>query len=162
MPSPAPPAQRALPREATAMVVLDTNAVLDLLVFGDPQARALMQALRAGKMRWMATDHLLEELRRVLDYPAIRARAPAHNATDDSAAQVFAHAISLVHLHSTPLRPCPARCLDPDDQPFLDLAHTLACSLVSKDKRVHQAARKARLVCVPHGDALLAWAGHVA
>ncbi|HET7773749.1 MAG TPA: PIN domain-containing protein [Burkholderiaceae bacterium] len=140
-------------------VVLDTNAVLDLLVFRDPSAQALMHALQSGQLRWVATTHLLEELRRVLDYPAVRARAPEDASDERWTAELLGQSAKLVHLHTAPLHPCPVRCLDADDQPFLDLAHTLTCPLISKDKRVQQAARKARLICVPHGDALLALPG---
>lgn len=151
------PGQPAAPALAhAAKVVLDTNAVLDLFVFRDPAALALLRALQAGALRWIVTPHLLEELRRVLEYPAVQARAPRGS---DTSAWVHARmneALELATMHAGEIHPCPVRCLDADDQPFLDLAFTLACPLVSKDRRVRQAARRGRLICVATGDELLA------
>ena len=36
-------------------LVLDTNVVLDVLVFGDAGARPLAEGLRSGALRWLAT-----------------------------------------------------------------------------------------------------------
>ena len=47
-------------------IVLDTNVVLDLLVFDDPATPALQQALDDGALRWIATPVMREELARVL------------------------------------------------------------------------------------------------
>jgi uncharacterized protein len=137
-------------------VVLDTNAVLDLLVFQDPSAATLMHALHERELCWVTTPHFLEELRRVLGYPAMRARAPRDCDVAAWADERMDAAIRIAGRFEGTLRACPVRCLDTDDQPFLDLAFTLACPLVSKDKRVRQAARKARIVCVATGDELLA------
>lgn len=139
-----------------AQAVLDTNAVLDLFVFRDPAALALLRALQAGALRWIVTPHLLEELRRVLEYPAVQARAPCGTDTSAWAHACMNEALELATLHAGVIHPCPVRCLDADDQPFLDLAFTLACPLVSKDKRVRQAARRARMTCVATGDEFLA------
>ena len=43
--------------------VLDTNIVLDLWVFDDPQAVPLREALSAGALRWLATAAMREALR---------------------------------------------------------------------------------------------------
>ena len=50
-------------------IVLDTNIVLDLLVFKDPLTLPLCEALEAGQLRWLSTDAMREELDRVLAYP---------------------------------------------------------------------------------------------
>jgi predicted nucleic acid-binding protein len=36
-------------------IVIDTNIALDLLVFDDPGCAALLVALEAKKLQWMAT-----------------------------------------------------------------------------------------------------------
>ncbi|KPF70382.1 hypothetical protein IP84_01165 [beta proteobacterium AAP99] len=146
----------AQPPAHPAQAVLDTNAVLDLFVFRDPAAQALRRALQAGALRWIVTPHLLEELRRVLAYPAVQAWAPHGNDASAWMQARMSEALELATLHAAEIRPCPVRCLDADDQPFLDLAFTLACPLISKDKRVRQAARRARMACVATGDELLA------
>jgi len=43
-------------------LVLDTNIVLDLLVFTDPAVRELSQALGTGERQWLATAAMREEL----------------------------------------------------------------------------------------------------
>ena len=52
-------------------LVLDTNVVLDLLVFADPGVRALSEGLSAGRLHWLATHAMREELVRVLAYPKL-------------------------------------------------------------------------------------------
>ena len=52
---------------AAALVVLDTNIVLDLFVFSDPATAALRSALESGAARWVATSVMRDELERVLD-----------------------------------------------------------------------------------------------
>ena len=55
-------------------VVLDTNIVLDLMLFGDPATPPLKAALAAGELLWIATPPMREELARVLAYPQIAPR----------------------------------------------------------------------------------------
>ena len=52
-------------------LVLDTNIVLDLFVFADPQAEPLRQQLASGALDWIATAAMRAELERVLSYPQI-------------------------------------------------------------------------------------------
>ena len=111
-------------------VVIDTNIVLDLLVFHDPGTEALRLALAAGQVRWLATADMREELLRVLGYPKIKARLDAqHNTAEqvmrqfDTQAQIRAEASRV-----------PLRCQDPDDQKFLDLAVAHKATLLSKDR----------------------------
>ncbi len=69
----------ALP--AREPVVIDTNIVLDILVFADAAAAPLRQALEDGKFHWLATQAMRDELERVLassadrDAPGV---SPAH------------------------------------------------------------------------------------
>ncbi|MBP7565511.1 MAG: PIN domain-containing protein, partial [Burkholderiaceae bacterium] len=57
--------------KAPAVVVIDTNVVLDLFVFDDPAAAALRDALADGRLSWLATAPMRDELARVLGYPQI-------------------------------------------------------------------------------------------
>ena len=57
------------PCQPAPLVVLDTNVVLDLWLFGDPRAAALRQALQAGRLAALVTAPLLAELADVLQRP---------------------------------------------------------------------------------------------
>jgi len=114
-------------------VVLDTNVVLDLLVFDDPVTRPLADALAEGALVAWADDETLLELQRVLTLSTFKL---------DEARQreVYARYQRLVRLTpaaspgSVPELP---RCRDRDDQKFLVLtASAGAAWLVSKDKRL--------------------------
>ena len=48
------------------IAVLDTNVVLDWLLFGNPQCAVLQQALTTSALRWVATAEMRNELRHVL------------------------------------------------------------------------------------------------
>jgi putative PIN family toxin of toxin-antitoxin system len=114
-------------------VVLDTNVVLDLLVFDDPTTRPLAEALAQGTLIAWADEETLRELRQVLTLPIFKL---------DEARQrdVYARYERLVRQTSTAAPgsvPELPRCRDRDDQKFLLLtAHAGAAWLVSKDKRV--------------------------
>ena len=65
----------------SALVVLDTNIVLDAFVFDDPATRVLKQALAASQLQWLATKAMRDELVRVLCYPKILPRMAFHKVT---------------------------------------------------------------------------------
>ena len=113
-------------------LVLDTNVVLDLLVFADPRMRTLSEGLAAGSLHWLATPAMREELVRVLAYPKLAPRVALHRGEALVVLQDFDR-------HARLLDP-PARagvtCGDPDDQKFVDLAVAHRCVLLSKDRDV--------------------------
>jgi putative PIN family toxin of toxin-antitoxin system len=113
-------------------LVLDTNVVLDLLVFGDAAAQPVKQGLDAGALRWLATAAMREELERVLAYPKLATRVAFHRGSADAVLRDFDRHACLV--------PVPDKaditCGDPDDQKFIDLAVAHRCALVSKDFEV--------------------------
>ncbi|MDD5332302.1 MAG: putative toxin-antitoxin system toxin component, PIN family [Rhodoferax sp.] len=113
-------------------IVLDTNIVLDLLVFDDPAVQALKLALAAGAVRWLATAPMREELLRVLDYPKIKARLALQQL---DAAQVLRQFDAQARLVDVATRTKPT-CSDPDDQKFIDLAVAHQTTLLSKDHAV--------------------------
>lgn len=133
-------------------IVIDTNIVLDLLVFDDPDCVALRVALEVGELQWMATAAMREELVRVLGYPLVAARL-ARNGRD--AEGVLASYDRRVHpVDEAPAR-APCLCRDPDDQIFVDLAVAQGARLLSKDRALLEMrgplARLGVEVAVPGG-----------
>lgn len=120
------------------VVVLDTNVVLDWLVFDDPRVRPIGVAVEAGALRWLRSEAMALELERVLDYPAV-----ARHATDKPALLARAARLAAPVAPAAPA-PLTLRCADPDDQCFIDLAlaHP-GCRLVSRDKAVLALRRRA-------------------
>ncbi len=113
-------------------IVLDTNIVLDLLIFNDPRCTDLRAALASQALQWTATPNMRDELERVLTYVHLQPRM-AFYAT--SAAQVLAQFDVGVHIADVAPRAFYI-CKDADDQKFIDLAVQLRSPLVSKDKAV--------------------------
>ena len=119
------------------LLVLDTNVVLDLWVFHDPAVRPLRDVLMSGACRWLGTAAMREELERVLAYPKIQAWM-GQKAIQP--ASVLAQVDALMTLVPEP-EVAPARCRDPDDQKFINLAWQQPCLLISKDHEVLRLSR---------------------
>lgn len=119
-------------------VVLDTNVVLDLFLFNDPQTEALRAALLQGQLGWHATPAMREELARVLDYPHIADRLRQRGNTPEALLQAFDRQVITVPV--APRASCV--CKDPDDQKFIDLAVEHRACLISKDGQVLRMARR--------------------
>ncbi|WP_138513857.1 putative toxin-antitoxin system toxin component, PIN family [Rhodoferax bucti] len=113
-------------------IVLDTNIVLDVLVFQDPLTQPLRDALQAGQLRWIATPAMRDELERVLAYPQIAKRLAFYQLTPDA---VLAARDAWVHTVEVAPK-APISCKDPDDQRFIDLAVAQRCLVLSKDHAV--------------------------
>ena len=113
-------------------IVIDTNIILDLFVFGDPMAAPLRQQLDAGTLGWVATQPMRDELERVLAYPQI---VPRMDFYGRSAAEVLGHFDRLVRLVDV-VPKASATCKDADDQKFIDLAVAHGARLLSKDRAV--------------------------
>ncbi len=113
-------------------LVLDTNIVLDLFVFDDPKAQALIQVLRDGAAQWIATAPMREELARVLAYPHIATRMVARGTDAPAVLAGFDRHAVLVDAAAH----APYVCKDPDDQKFIDLAAAHRAVLLSKDAQV--------------------------
>mgnify|MGYP000579582622 FL=1 len=112
--------------------VLDTNIVLDLWVFDEPQAEALRVSVETGHTHWLATAAMREELARVLAYPQIAKRL-THRELPASA--VLGHFDRWAQLHPDAPK-AEYACKDPDDQKFIDLAVAHTAALHSKDAQV--------------------------
>ena len=118
------------------MLILDTNIILDLFVFNDPDLAALKPALLAGlenkQLNWIATSDMRIELERVLTYPKITPRMAFYQVTADDVLAKFDLLATLVD--SAPKAKWV--CKDPDDQRFIDLAVQHQATLLSKDQAV--------------------------
>ena len=119
-------------------VGLDTNIVLDLVLFQNPQVQGLRQALAQPQLGLLGTPPMREELLRVLAYPKI---APVLARLDHSLASLLAQWDALVSVMEVAPR-CAVRCRDPDDQMFIDLAVAYRAQLLSKDALVLRLAKR--------------------
>jgi len=121
--------------------VLDTNVVLDWLVFGDPAAGAIGAAIEAGQQHWIATRPMLDELMQVLQRPVF----------DRWRGSVIQHALTSTTSLCTMVeadmpQPAALRCKDPDDQKFVDLALARGVRhLYTRDKALLDLAGRAAL-----------------
>jgi putative PIN family toxin of toxin-antitoxin system len=113
-------------------IVLDTNIVLDLLLFSDPATQALKQALASAKIQWLSTQAMRDELERVLSYPKIMARLAV---TELDAAKVLQRFDAQARLVEVAPK-ASVTCRDADDQKFIDLAVQHQAMLLSKDRAV--------------------------
>lgn len=113
-------------------VVVDTNVALDLLIFSDPRTAPLRALLTQGRLDWIATQVMRDELERVLAYPHIVSRMDFYRV---DAVQVLAAFDAQARLVDIAPRVAYV-CKDADDQKFIDLAAAHRAILLSKDKAV--------------------------
>ena len=128
-------------------LVLDTNVVLDWLVFGDARLAGLQSALNAGFIELVTHAPAIDELRRVLTYSQLKLAPSRQQETLD---RYLSHARlgALPEGFDLDNLGLPAgfpRCRDCDDQHFLALAyHERADALISKDRAVLKLRKRAR------------------
>ena len=115
-----------------AVVVLDTNIVLDLLLFEDPAFVRLRQTIDSGEAQFLTTIAMREEFERVLAYPKIAAWQQSRGKTADEMLELF----DRLSQSTAPAPSTTVRCTDPDDQIFIDLAVAHRAFLLSKDRAV--------------------------
>lgn len=120
-------------------MVLDTNTVLDWLVFRDAGMAPVVTAVQDGAMRWLACAAMREELTRTLSYRSLVKWQPD---SEYALAMFDRHAL----LAPPPAAsPPPLRCSDPDDQVFLDLALAHGARwLLTHDRALLRLARRVR------------------
>ncbi len=127
-----------LPINAPSLV-LDTNVVLDLLVFGNAGVDPVFAAVRAGSVRWVATPDMRAELLHVLTAGALQGRLA-------DAQQALTLMDSLCHCVPAQPDSLPRhrpRCSDPSDQMFVDLAlQVKAGAVLSRDRALLKMDRK--------------------
>jgi putative PIN family toxin of toxin-antitoxin system len=122
-------------------VVIDTNVVLDCLVFADPAALTLWHEVGEGRWAWCVTPAMLDELRAVLERPLPERW---ENARKLALTLRFDDAIAAWHADASPPAAHGLACRDPNDQMFIDLA--LCCSpswLVTRDSALLALRRRA-------------------
>jgi len=122
-------------------LALDTNVVLDLMVFNDSGVAALANALAAGHVVCFTSEACLEELRAVLARPQFLLDTAAR----ESGLAQYRRYATLVQAAVGQRDPTLPRCTDPDDQKFLELARDAGVDfLVTKDKALLK-LRRARV-----------------
>lgn len=127
--------------EASYKVVLDTNTVLDWLVFDDSSCRTLSGQISAGRLRWQATLPMRDELAHVLPRPDF-ARWKPHI---EGVLALFDYHVTLVDDKILAVAPPALSCKDPDDQKFIDLALAIGARwLFTRDRALLDLARPAR------------------
>jgi len=123
----------------TPVAVLDTNVVLDWLVFADTRIQPAVDALEAGRLRWVTCPAMRQELVHMLGHASLarwQPDRPTSLALFDRWAEI---------------RPAPAadpsiglRCSDADDQVFVDLALAEGARwLLTHDRALLKLARRA-------------------
>lgn len=120
-------------------LVLDTNVVLDWLVFRDVAVETLQDAVEQGRVTIVTHAAAVEELRRVLAYPQCKLGAADQEALLNRYRTVSCEATlpEGFSLESLLLPEGFPRCRDPDDQHFLALTyHAKADGLVTKDRQL--------------------------
>lgn len=122
-----------------SVVVIDTQALLDWLVFGDASAAPWSAAVQAGRLRWRSCPRMRTELGHMLGH----ARLARWNPQSEQALAVFDRYAELVD--DPPATQPTLRCRDPDDQVFIDLALAQRAGwLLTRDKALLALAGRAR------------------
>ncbi len=127
------------PAAPQILVVLDTNVLLDWLVFGNPALLPLAGSLEEQRLQWVATGAMRDEMAHVL------ARGVGERWTVD--AEHWQGAWSRhARLLPEPVAPLTLpRCSDPDDQKFFELAITARARwLLTRDRALLKLARRAQ------------------
>jgi putative PIN family toxin of toxin-antitoxin system len=119
-------------------IVVDTQVVMDWLVFNDSRVARLTTALTSGALRWLVAPAMRDEIRHVLGR-GVAARYATDLAFIEAQFEAHGQAVDAVE-------PSPRLvCRDPDDQKFIDLALALGARwLVSRDKALLALAKRAR------------------
>jgi predicted nucleic acid-binding protein len=122
-----------------AVLVLDTNIVLDWLVFDDPSVAAVQGAITSGRVRWVASPAMRDELESVLSRDSLLAWRP----DAPRSRSIWQRWATIVSAPETAPEPR-LRCTDPDDQKFIDLALQVgAAALLSRDRALLRLAGRA-------------------
>jgi uncharacterized protein len=127
-------------------VVLDTNVVLDWLLFTDPLLDSLAEAICSDRVIVLTHAPALQELRRVLSYDAFKLDNTRQKILLDRYRHhthdcVLPAEFTLSNLLLPPDFPS---CRDPDDQHFLALTyHLRARALVTRDKALLSLRKRA-------------------
>jgi putative PIN family toxin of toxin-antitoxin system len=123
-------------------LVLDTNVILDLLVFKDPTAEPIRHLLDAKLVDAVRSEASMLELIDVIQRPMFK----LSREEQDIILQAWESVTRL--LENAAIESAPFTCRDLDDQIFLDMAYSIRPALLlSKDLLVLELRPKAK----PHG-----------
>jgi len=127
------------PMSDKPLAVIDTQLLLDWLVFADPAAQAWAARVEAGEIQWIACPAMRREFAHMARHPRFARWQP----DSERVLSIFDRRAELLDDPDTshPL----LRCRDADDQVFIDLAllHR-AHRLFTRDKALLALARRAR------------------
>ncbi|MBC7941862.1 MAG: PIN domain-containing protein [Chitinophagaceae bacterium] len=135
---------------AAPAMVLDTNATLDWLLFGNPGMNAIKASIQSGQVRWISCSRMRVELACMLFHP----RLAAWGGDRTQALAVFDRWTQACP-EPCDSRPSGPRCSDPNDQVFVDLALVYGARwLVTHDRALLKLARalRHRVAVVRPGD----------
>lgn len=119
-------------------LVLDTNVILDLLVFKEPSTEPIRLALEAQQVDAVRTAASLIELMDVIGRPAFKL------SPEDQEVIIQTWVSSTRVLENAAIEEAPFTCHDPDDQVFINMAYSVRPALLfSKDRRVLELQRRA-------------------
>ena len=132
------PAADTPPDSGALTVIVDTNVLLDFWAFHDPKTEALLQLIEDGACTMLRDEATEKEFAEVIHRPGFKLSAEDQTA-------ILTHWFQIARRPASPARDALARCRDPLDQKFFDLASGSGCRLiVSKDKLVMKAGRRAK------------------
>ncbi|WOB07915.1 putative toxin-antitoxin system toxin component, PIN family [Piscinibacter gummiphilus] len=120
-------------------MVLDTNVVMDWLVFRNADGQALFGAIERRELRWVVTTAMHDELLHVLGRGVAASYSPDLERINESWC-LLSETIRAPEPQGEASR---LRCTDVDDQKFVDLAVAEARWLISRDRAVLKLARRA-------------------
>jgi hypothetical protein len=125
-----------------ALLVIDTQSLLDWLVFHDPVCAGWPERL-GGPWQWIYTAPMRAEFDVVLDR-GFGPRWPVAPETDAAAVRAWARYGRLFEPPAPPGAAGRLHCSDPDDQKFIDLAIAAGVhTLVTRDKALLKLGRRA-------------------
>ncbi len=120
-------------------LIIDTNAVLKLLLFADAHMRPLREALERRQARWFSTQPMRDELAQVIARPALTRYSPDCERILTEFDQLSTRVLATDVIGSPNLA-----CRDRDDQYFIDLAfHLRPATLITQDRDLLALARRA-------------------
>lgn len=112
-------------------LVLDTNVILDLLVFKDPSTEPIRLLLDAQQVDAVRTPASMAELMDVIGRPTFK----LSQEEQETIREAWESSARL--LENAAIESAPFTCRDPDDQVFINMAYSIRPAfLLSKDLRV--------------------------
>lgn len=118
-------------------VVLDTNVLVRVAGTGSGPARAVFLRLLGAPHCHVSSQPLLDELRRVLDYPRVQR---AHGLSAEKVQEFVADTAAVSDVVDLPVSPAAVVPQDPDDDPVVATAvYGRADVLCTLDRHLHRA-----------------------